>query len=337
VEIFQHKGDSECWTGSPAGDELCGFEFLQFDNLANAHLDVPRDPETRDFVRDALGLGMQLQTELGVNPYKYGIIASTDTHLGTPGLVDETAFLGHGGAGQSNRDALPPGLSDLVYFNPGGLAVVWAEENSREGVFQAMLRRETYGTSGPRITLRFFGGWDYDGGMCDGGSFAADGYAGGVPMGADLPAGSGAPTFALSALRDPGAGTEPGTQLQRVQIVKGWLEGGALAVTVFDVAGDPDNGATVDLATCEPSGTGFDELCDVWTDPAFDAGTPAFYYARVIENPTCRWDAQMCAAAAVDCDQPDTVTDGYEGCCDDRMEDVQQERAWSSPIWYVPA
>ena len=329
VEIFQHKGDSECLVGALAGDELCGFEYLPYNNLANANLDLQGEPEDRDFVRDALAKGLELQQEIGVNPYKYGIVASTDTHLGTPGLVDEATFPGHGGAGQSNRDGLPTGLPDIVAFNPGGLAVVWAEENSREAIWAAMQRREAYGTSGPRITLRMFAGHDLDEQLCDDPDYAATGYATGVPMGADVPSGDGPFRLSIAALRD-----SEGIGLQRIQVVKGWHDAAGMQFAVYDVAGDPTAGSTLDEATCDPTGEGADDLCTTWTDPDFDPSVPAFWYARVLEVPTCRWSQQQCVAAAVDCTGP--VDDGFAGCCDDTIERTIQERAWSSPVWYVP-
>ena len=242
-------------------------------------------------------------------------------------------------AGRSARDGVPPGLVDAVAFNPGGLAGVWAEENSRAAIFAALKRKETWGTSGPRIVVRFFGGWDYPGDLCTASDLVAQGYAGGVPMGGTLAAPSDAvtpPRFVVSALRDPGAPDEPGAPLQRVQIVKGWREGDAPQVAVYDVAGDPDNGATVDTTTCQPSGPGAAALCAVWTDPAWDPAQRAFYYARVLENPTCRWSTLQCNAHGVDCGNPATIGEGLEGCCDARFERVVQERAWSSPIGYAP-
>ncbi|MEM6931126.1 MAG: DUF3604 domain-containing protein, partial [Myxococcota bacterium] len=138
IEIFQHKGDGECLPGSPVADELCGFEKLPYNSLAGTNLGAEGEPFAKDFVRDLLGEGLRYQASLGVNPYAWGIVASTDTHLGAPGSASEVDYPGHGGAGQSNRDALPEGLVDDATLNPGGLAVLWAEENSREGLFEAM-------------------------------------------------------------------------------------------------------------------------------------------------------------------------------------------------------
>jgi hypothetical protein len=334
VEVFQHKSDSECLPEqAEGGDPLCGFEKSPYHTLSSASLGGARGPANpRDYVRDALGQGLRLGSQLGVNPFAYGLIASTDTHQSIPGAVDESTFVGHGGAGVAADDWRLGRLVDRAWFNPGGLAVLWAEENSREALFAAMRRREAYGTSGPRIVVRFFAG-DYPDDLCARSDFADRGYAGGVPMGGALPASAEAPAFAVWAQRDAGTATSPGTPLQRVQIVKGWLDGDAPRFEVFDVAGDTDNGASVDVATCVPEGVGADELCTVWRDPSYDAAVPAFYYARVIENPTCRWHTVACNAAGVDCADPDTVPSGLAGCCDPDMAATVQERAWTSPIW----
>ncbi|MDH3625126.1 MAG: DUF3604 domain-containing protein [Myxococcales bacterium] len=311
IEIFQHKGASECFPGQAISDELCGFEILPYSSLAAVNLQAFSDPDPSDFVRGALGEGMKLELELGVNPFQHGIISSTDTHISTPGYDDEKTFLGHGGAGQPNRDSLPEGFPDIQYLNPGGPAGVWAEENSRNAIFEAFRRRETFGTSGPRIVPRVFGGWDLPSDLCDSPDLARIGYEQGVPMGGELsdaPVG-GTPKFVVSAKRDP-----MGAPLQRIQIVKGWLDGGDYQVEVYDVAGNPDNGASVDLATCEPQGNGAADLCAVWEDTAFEPTQHAYYYVRVIENPTCRWSVRQCVDANYDCDNPTTQFDF--DCCD---------------------
>jgi hypothetical protein len=333
VEVFQHKSDSECLPEqAEGGDALCSFEKSPYHTLSASTLGGDRVPANpRDYIRDALGQGLALEAQLGTNPFAYGMVASTDTHQSIPGAVDEETFAGHGGAGAAATDWRPDRLADPAWFNPGGLAVLWAEENSREALFAAMRRREAYGTSGPRIVLRFFAG-DYADDLCAQPDLAARGYATGVPMGADLPAEVVAPAFAVWAQRDPGTATRPGLPLQRVQIVKGWLEGGAPRFQVFDVAGDANNGASVDLATCTPTGAGADELCTVWRDPSYDPAVRAFYYARAVENPSCRWHTAACRALGVDC-AAGGVPPEHAGCCDPDMEATIQERAWSSPIW----
>jgi hypothetical protein len=339
AEVMQHKGDSECQVAGTSRDELCGFEKLPYDNFGGKYSRwLSRPPQGSNYLRHALGQGLLLEEKIGRNPFKLGFVASTDTHLGTPGAVEEREHPGHGGAGAPASDALPIGLSDDVEFNPGGLAVLWAEENSRDALFAAMRRREAYGTSGPRITVRFFGGFALPETLCAEADFAARGYADGVPMGGDLPAAASgsAPRFAVRALRDPGTAHSPGTPLQRIQIVKGWLDGEEVREKVYDVAGNASAGG-VDAATCTPTGGGADELCTVWTDPDFDSAARAFYYARVLETPTCRWSTYACNAAGVRCGEGAAVKPGFEGCCDERYPKTIQERAWTSPIWYAPA
>lgn len=335
AEIFQHKGDSECLNTEGAGmqDELCGFEKIPYNNLTGDRFGGLNTgpPVERDFLREALKEGLRLESELGVNPFKYGFIGSSDTHLGTPGLTSEQAYPGHGGAGLAADENSPPGLTDLIENNPGGLAVLWAEENTRESLFLAMKQREAYATSGTRPILRFFAGDDIPADLCQATDFAASGYAKGVPMGTDLPADSQSPRFAVSALRDPANSSQA---LQRIQIIKGWHENGTKREQVFEVAGNPANGATVDLQNCETSGTGFAQLCTVWQDPDFDPDQNAFWYARVVENPSCRWSHRQCLAAQIDCSDADSVPDTFAGCCDADYPKTIQERAWTSPIWH---
>ncbi len=345
VEVMQHKGESECMFGLGNEDELCHFENLSQNNFRGRFLPMLAEPPlANQFVRNVLKQGLEQRSRLGVNPFQFGMIASTDTHLGTAGLVSEKAdFPGHGGAGKPPGDQLPQGLPDHIDFNGGGLAVIWAEENSRASLFDGMKRRETYGTSGPRIQLRFFGGWELPEQICQAPDYARQGYAGGVAMGSNLPErppGASediAPSFSVSALADPGVKNDPGTPLQRIQIIKGWREAGALHERVYEVAGDPNNGASVDIASCQTAGSGFNLLCGFWRDPDFDPAQEAFYYARVVENPVCRWSQQICIAAGVRCDEPQTVSDGLEACCSPNHRRIIQERAWSSPIWHVPS
>lgn len=342
VEIYQHKGDSECMNGLSgiigASDEQCDFEkdprpFIDC-GAGTGGGGVARGGcfSRFDFVRNVLLAGLAEDERLGVNPYRLGIIASTDTHNGTPGAVEEATFQGHRGtddatpATQLGTGALTPGG---IQFSPGGIVGVWAEENSRPSIFDALRRREVFGTSGPRIAVRFFGGWNLPAGLCSDPDMLTDAYAAGVPMGSLLdPPTAAAPSFLVTTARDPGTLARPGTQLQRVQVVKGWVDAAGLHEEVFDVAGDANNGATVDTDTCVTSGPGADTLCAVWTDPAFDPSRHAFYYVRVLENPTCRWSTITCNALAPG-DRP-------ASCTDPDVAKTVQERAWSSPIWYRP-
>jgi len=316
-------------------DELCAFEQQPLDNLAG--YDNPPRPDT-GFARRVLLRGMALEEGLGINPYRLGFVGSTDTHLGAGGAVTEWDYIGHGDKGVSAVERVPPGLPDVLNHNPGGLAVLWAEENSRDALFEALRRREVYGTSGPRIISRFFGGWDLAADLCDRTDRVERAYAAGVAMGGQLqPSPGNSPRFLVIANADPGTAEHPGTPLQRVQIIKGWITAtGEWREKVIDVAGDAGNGASVDTSTCSPHGTGAVELCTVWTDPDFRSDERAYYYSRVLENPTCRWSQRICAARGVDCDRPETVGEGLEACCGPQHRKVIQERAWSSPIWYTP-
>ncbi|MCA9511393.1 MAG: DUF3604 domain-containing protein [Myxococcales bacterium] len=346
VEIMQHKGDSECLLGGDTTDEGCGFEKLPYDSFAGVR-QTPNvwhhmAPKRSAMVREALRKGLAVERRVGANPFKYGIVASTDTHLGTPGLTEEYQPYGHGGAGGTAGEGgmAAMGLPDELEYNPGGLAVVWAEENTRDAIFAAMLRKETYGTSGTRPVVRFFGGWGYGDDLCGADDLVARGYAGGVPMGGDLPpppADAKAPAFAVSAMMDPGTSTHPGTPLDGIEVVKGWVDAdGETHERVFRVASGPP-GATVDTATCERRGGGARSLCTVWRDPEFDPDASAFYYARVTESPSCRWSQYVCRAHAVDCAKPESIPMGYEACCSPLHDPVIQERAWTSPIWYAPS
>ncbi|MEZ4408529.1 MAG: DUF3604 domain-containing protein [Polyangiales bacterium] len=356
VEVYQHKGSSECIPGAASllasEDEACGFE-----QLTTVPCAAPNDPpgctplcsvaggfglagacvEPRDFARPALRNGLAEYLRTGADPFHFGLIASTDTHNAAAGLVDERDWPGHASRGDDTPEGrlTPPGGRPITIRlnSPGGLAVLWAEENSRESLFSAMRRREAYATSGTRVVVRFFGGWSLPTSLCDAGDLAAQGYAMGVPMGSDLPArpaSGGAPTFVVSALRDA-----MGSPLARVEVVKGWADATGTHERVYRLAGG-DGAAGVDVATCSPTGTpGAAALCGAWTDPDFDPTQPAFWYARVLEDPTCRWSRQLCNTLRVDCGAT-PATSPLAACCDGSLPDTVQERAWTSPIWYLP-
>ncbi len=332
LEVTQHKGDSECRPGVPATDELCGFEKLPFATMRESALPWTwSEPPPRSFAREILAAGLAEEERLGENPFRLGLVGSTDTHLGTPGLVDEDRFLGHAAGRVTSRTEAPP-LPDEVWFNPGGLAGLWAEENARDALFEAMRRREAFGTSGPRIAVRLFGGFALPDGLCGAADFAARGYALGVPMGGELPPrpleAPAAPAFAALALQEP-----RGIPLERIQVVKVWLEGGVARERVVDVAGGAGTGS-VDPATCRTEAPAASTLCGVWRDPDFDPGESALYYARVVEAPSCRWTGHVCRERAVDCARGAPA--GLEACCDPAVPKTIQERAWTSPIWYRP-
>jgi len=391
VEITQIKGQSECrfnaktgmaWTNPP--DELCDFEnegFARLGGAAAGYLTADMQNQDtippRSYVRNTLENGIKYAAENGINPFQLGFVGALDNHNGTPGQSDAEQYAKSGAHGIESFAVSAEALNERFFLgietNAGGLAVAWAEENSRDAIFTALKNRETYATSGTRPIVRFFGGPNLPKDICTKGDFAARGYANGVPMGGTLlgPAHS-APRFAISALMDPGWPGHPGTPLQRAQIIKGWVDaGGQTHEAVYDVAGNADqNGAKdmVDLHTCTPKGGGMKDLCTVWTDPAFDPTQHAFYYARILENPSCRWSQFYCNARGVDCRKPMgtcrsedhgldgrgcssnaecgggvcTLPDSYEEfeyrqCCNGIVPQTVQQRAWTSPIWYTPS
>jgi len=344
LEVFQHKGDGECSNGlsgiTGAPDEQCDFEKLRRDftdcgdGTGFGGVGGVGCVSRLDFLRGVLLKGFEEERRLGVNPYPFGVIASTDTHNGTPGYTKEDDYVGHWGNNE-DTDTRRLGRGTItpagVIFNGGGLVGVWAEENSREAIFDAMKRKETFGTSGPRISVRMFAGWDLPTELCAAPDMVVQADARGVPMGQVLgprPSG-GTPRLVVSALQDPGTEGRPGTPLQVLQVVKGWLDAAGQAhVEVFDVAGDAANGASVDVATCATRGEGSGSLCAVWSDPSFDPAAHTFYYVRVLENPTCRWSTWQCNRLPADA-RP-------ESCEDPQVPKVIQERAWTSPVFYKP-
>jgi hypothetical protein len=330
AEIHQAKGNSECKIGVETSDPLCDFyQKFPVDCVANPGGFC----SPANFVRNALRRGIQVEERIGVNPLKLGVISDSDTHNGTPGDTDEYAYQGHHGRVDGSPAMRVATTSDVAYNNSGGLVAVWSEENSRDAIFDSFRRRETYGTSGQRPKLRFFGGWGYQADLCDQPEMIRAAYQGGVPMGGDLPPmdpAAAAPAFLVSALKDPGTAEQPGTPLQHAQIVKGWIDPatGESHERIYEVAGDPDNGATVDPDTCQTSGPGFDSLCTVWRDRAFDPSQRAFYYVRLLDNPTC-------SIYQLDCNQID-LGQRPASCSDGSFPMTIQARAWSSPIWYQP-
>lgn len=355
AEIHQNKGNSECLTGFGNDDEQCNFEQL-FKPCTPSELEASQQEtgerekalSTRcayesNYVRSALKNGLVLEDQFGINPFKLGFIGSTDTHSAAPGQTDSADWHGHFSLNDSTPNgrlhtfltngsqSKPPSGSPGI--NPGGLAAVWAEENTRDAIFDALKRRESFATSGGRIRVRLFGGWNYPADLDKRRDLVEQGYKNGVPMGGDLPskpANAKSPRLVVWATKDPN-----GANLQKIQIIKGWAEGGQTHEQTYDVVCSDgikpnsqtrrcaDNEAQVNLADCSiPAGKGATELSATWTDPEFNPNHRAFYYARVIENPTCRWstyDALRLKIAPPD-DAPATV----------------QQRAWSSPIWYTP-
>ena len=337
VEIFQVKGAQECALGVGSTDEECGFEQV-FEACAPGQL--TGCAFATGFVRQGLKVGLELEREFGFNPLQSGFIAATDSHNSNPGDVEEWDFPGAVGAVTSpairrvtELAEIPAYQSRLRFHNPGGLAAVWAPENNREAIFDALARRETYATSGPRMALRFYASWDE--GPAAEQSDVKSVSAARVPMGGVLrpsTANVESPSFTVWATRDP-----MDAPLQRLQMVKGWVDvAGEPHEKVMDIAcADglavdphtgrcPDNGATVNLQTCDVSdGSGANELKTTWRDPDYEPTQSAFYYVRVLMNPACRWSTF------------DAVRLGREP--DPRVPAAVRERAWSSPIWLRPA
>lgn len=344
VEIMQHKGDMECkngFEGIPA-DPYCDFEKFRESDFTDCKEGTGMGGANSfgclsryDYLRSILNLGLREKSRIGVNPYRLGVIGSTDTHNGIPGKTSEDDYPGHVGS-VDDTDETNLSLGTIthtpLYSNPGGLAAVWATENSRDALFEAFRRREVYSTSGPRIEVRFFGGWEFAENLPDDPDFVQIAYEQGVPMGAVLPekpSNIKKPVFALVALADPGTKEHPGTALQQIQIIKGRIDAfGEPHEKVFVAAGEPDNQAGANPKTCEQEGEGFSRLSAFWTDPEFDPALQAFYYVRVLENPSCRWSLRLCNKF-----EPENRP---EECSDPEIQAIIQERALSSPIWYEP-
>ncbi len=291
-----------------------------------------------EYAREALKRGLLIEQRLGTNPYQFGIIGSTDSHTSLATAQEDNFFGKHSGYEPSPERMNHPFMETEEGVIMGwqqvssGLAAVWATDNTRDALFDAMARKEVYGTTGSRMAVRFFGGWEFTDADMESRSPAFAGYAKGVPMGGELvgAAAGRSPTFMVYALRDPIGGN-----LDRIQIVKGWVDSdGNSQEKVYDVSwsGDrspgsdgklPPVGNTVDGTTANFTNTiGASELGTVWLDPDFDAARPAFYYARVIEIPTPRWSTYDAVRFGI------PIPDGAPV--------ATQERAYTSPIWYKP-
>jgi hypothetical protein len=335
AEVYQVKGASECALGVGATDEECAFSQVL----------KPCEPGqesgcafTTGFTRQGLKVGLELDRELGFNPLAFGVIGSTDTHNSNPGDAEEWDFVGKVAAASSPAirritewPDRKPYESTLQFHTSGGLAAVWAEENTRDAIFSAMQRREAYASSGPRISLRVFAGWGFDESIVDAVDAVALATTGGVPMGGVLVPDieqADSPTFFVWASADLMS-----APLQRIQMIKGWIDDqGQTHELVQDISCSdglqvdpatqrcPNNGASVDISNCTILGdSGAAQLVAAWKDPAYRPDQTAFYYVRVLQNPTCRWSTydSLRLGQAPPTHVPSTI----------------QERAWSSPIW----
>ena len=339
VEMTQVKGTSETHPALSPNDEWADFEIYEY--LLSSTV---KSKLSGSYVRETLANGLEIERETGINPYKFGLIGASDTHV-AGGSFDEKNFWSKVGildATPETRGSVPPGgakswegveptVQAEYWFSAwaaSGLAAVWAPENTREAIFDAMRRKETYATSGPRHKVRFFGGYDYSADWMNKTDFGVSAYNVGVPMGGTLGNLGKTPGFLVWAVRDPRS-----APLQRVQIVKVWHDNGKPQEKLYDVACSdglvpdpetnrcPDNGAAVDLEDCSiPTDKGAPELKAYWTDPEFDGSQSAAYYVRVLENPTCRWSTWDALRAGT---PPNP-----------KLQATLQERAWTSPIWY---
>ena len=337
--MTQIKGDGESHPYLSPNDEFAGYDALW--DKANLG-PVPKKPEMYkyEYAREALKTGLKLEQKLGVNPYKFGMVGSTDSHTGLATAEEENFFGKHSGKEPKpeRSKALIGSFGDIKWFGweqvSSGYAAVWATDNTREAIWDAMKRKEVYATTGPRILVRFWGGWDFEESDALSRLPAGIGYTKGVPMGGDLYSApkDKSPTFLIGALKDPYSGN-----LDRIQIIKGWMDkNGKTHEKVYDVAwGDADTrepgadgklkpvGNTVDVVNATWTNTiGDPELITVWKDPDFDPSLRAFYYARVIEIPTPRWTAYDAKRFGIKMSEEVPMT--------------TQERAYTSPIWYTP-
>lgn len=340
AEVTQIKGDGEAHPLLSPDDEFADFDTWDRSNL-NGTEAKEESMLQWEYAREALKTGLKLEDSLGINPFKFGMIGSSDAHTAFAAVEEENFFGKHSGVEPEPQrwkhvviEAPDPDFTIYGWQQAaGGYAAVWARENTREALFDAMMRKETYATTGSRMLVRFFGGWDFEESDTMSRLPANIGYRKGVPMGGDLrsaPSGATAPSFLVAALKDPYSGN-----LDRIQIIKGWLDSdGTTREKVYDVVWSdgrtPDEkgklpavGNTVDVKNATwTNSIGAPELIGVWTDPEFDPAERAFYYARVLEIPTPRWTAYEAKRFGVEMDSEVPMT--------------VQERAYTSPIWYTP-
>jgi hypothetical protein len=335
-EVSQVKGDGEAHPTLSPDDEFADFETWDWDNIGRT--EAKEDWMLKhEYARSALKLGLEYENTLGVNPFKVGLIASTDGH-NTISTTEEDNFFGKFPESEPGPERMENAMAaDQLWKNwrivSSGYAAVWAKENTREAIFDAMKRREVYATTGSRIQVRFFGGWAFEQDDIYSPNYLDRGYSAGVPMGSDLTEAPNntAPSFMIAAVKDPN-----GANLDRVQVVKGWLDKkGKLHEKVYDVAWSghrkidtesgklPAVGNTVDLESATYKNTiGTASLATVWLDPDFDRKERAFYYVRVLEIPVPRWTTYD--AAYFDVEIPEGVSASV------------QDRAYTSPIWFTP-
>ncbi len=340
MEVTQSKGDSETHPFLSTDDEFADFETWDFGNFAGPTAPKEDSMLEREYARSALRRGLQYDEKLGANPFKFGMIGSTDSHIGMSTMREDNWF----GKLPQNEPSAERWEHVMLRFADGkmaavdwmlsasGLAAVWAKENTRESIFDAMERKEVYATTGSQITVRLFAGWDFEKDEVERHDFAKQGYARGVPMGGDLtkaPKGK-APNFMIRALRDP-----DNANLDRLQVIKGWVDNkGETHERIYDVACSDNRtiekrrcnkpvGSTVNVADASYTNTIGDPLLTAyWKDPDFDANQSAFYYVRVLEIPKPRWTAYDAKRFGITMSK--------------EVPMVVQDRAYTSPVWYTP-
>ena len=337
VENSQVKGSSDTHPLLSPNDEWADFDIMPYVIASPNISEIPGS-----YVREAYLNGLVMQETSGFNPYRFGVIGASDTHNAAGSFEEDNYWskIGLLDIDPYRRGSVPNPESSpddpeyttgaFNYWGAAGLAGVWAESNTRDAIYDAFRRKETFSTSGPHIKVRFFGSTGFDDSILDSTDAVSEAYANGVTMGGDLSRNSVAPSFLVLATRDPDS-----APLQRLQIIKGWIEGGEPKEQVYDIACSdggnvdpqthrcPDNGARVDLQTCEiPRDKGDPELKSLWQDPDFNQDQRAFYYVRVLENPKCRWSTWDAIRAGV--------------APREDMHTTLQDRAWTTPIWYNP-